>query len=512
MTTLLRLGTFSPSVLLEVARVTGALGAAGIAVEEVPATSSPAQFAELLAGDLDAALTSPDNVLAYRFAAGNPLGRTSDVRVLAAVDRGLGLSLFAAPGRSPAGLRGGTLAVDVPGSGFAFVAVELLARHALRAGADCPVEALGATPRRADALLAGRCALTVLNAGSDLRAETAGASRLARATALGPYLGTVLAAHGPAVEPAGSALPALTGILTGTAARLAAGELHDVAKAAAMRRLRLDDSSAARYVATLTDPDEGLVPDGRVDRASLGTLVELRNRHGSGPPLDVDTVLADGFVDDRFLPSVPCRRSIAGIGGCGFPLSVPAEGASYWTYSSLSPVRSAGSCAVETGEGPPTRDTSFRVNGRPVTTPAEPGTPLLYVLRGDLGLLGTRFGCGSGECGACFVLVDGHPVPSCDTPVDTVAGKDVVTVEGLGRIWGGDGPHPVQEEFLAGQAAQCGYCVSGIVVNAAALLAAQPRPTEAAVRAHLDRNLCRCGAHNRMVRAVLRAAERMEIP
>jgi aerobic-type carbon monoxide dehydrogenase small subunit (CoxS/CutS family)/ABC-type nitrate/sulfonate/bicarbonate transport system substrate-binding protein len=449
--TTLRLGTFSPSVLLEVARVTGGLQAAELAVQEVPATSSPAQFAELLAGDLDAALTSPDNVLAYRFVAGNPLGRTGDVRVLAAVDRGLGLSLFAAPGRAPTGLRGGTLAVDVPGSGFAFVAVELLARLGLHAGADCPVEALGATPRRADALLAGRCAVTVLNAGSDLRAEAAGARRLARATTLGPYLGTALAAHGPMVESDGGALAALAGVLTGTAARLVAGELHDVAHAAAVRRLRLDDESASRYVATLTDPGEGLVPDGRVDRAALGTLVELRNRHGSGTPLDVDTVLADGFVDDRFLP------------------------------------------------------VGFRVNGRPVTTPAEPGTPLLYVLRGDLGLVGTRFGCGSGECGACMVLVDGHPVPSCDTPVETVAGKDVVTVEGLG----GGAPHPVQEELLAGQAAQCGYCVSGIVVNAAALLAAQPRPTDAAVRAHLDRNLCRCGAHNRMVEAVLRAAERM---
>jgi aerobic-type carbon monoxide dehydrogenase small subunit (CoxS/CutS family)/ABC-type nitrate/sulfonate/bicarbonate transport system substrate-binding protein len=451
MTTVLRLGTFSPSVLLEVARVTGALHAAGLEVDEVPATSSPSQFAELLAGDLDAALTSPDNVLAYRFVSDNPLGRTSDVRVLAAIDRGLGLSLFAAPGRAPTGLRGGALAVDVPESGFAFAAVELLARHGLRAGTDCSVAALGATPRRADALLAGRCAVTVLNAGSDLRAEAAGARRLARATSLGPYLGTVLAAHGPAVDADSSAVAALTGVLVDTAARLVAGELHGVARAAAGRRLRLDSRSAARYVATLTDPAEGLVPDGRMDRAALATIVELRNRHGSGPPLDVGSVLGDGLVDDRFLP------------------------------------------------------VGFRANGRPVTTPAEPGTPLLYVLRGDLGLLGTRFGCGSGECGACFVLVDGHPVPSCDTPVETVAGKEVVTVEGLG----GDGPHPLQEEFLAGQAAQCGYCVSGILVNAAALLAAHPRPTEAAVRAHLDRNLCRCGAHNRMVRAVLRAAERM---
>ena len=345
MTTQVRLGTFSPSVLLEVARLTGALHAAGIAVEEVPATSSPAQFAELLAGDLDAALTSPDNVLAHRFVASNPLGHTSDVRVLAAVDRGLGLSLFTAPGQAPAGLRGGTLAVDVPGSGFAFVAVELLARHGLRAGVDCPLVALGATPRRAEALVAGRCAVTVLNAGSDLRAEAAGARRLARATALGPHLGTVLAAHGPAIDSGidsdGGALAALAGVLSGTAARLLAGELQDVVLAAARRRLRLDEGSAARYAATLTDPAEGLVPDGRVDRAALATLVELRNRHGSGPPLDVDTVLADGFVDDRFLPA------------------------------------------------------GFRVNGRPVTTPAEPRTPLLYALRGDLGL-GPCKSCGAG--------------------------------------------------------------------------------------------------------------------
>jgi aerobic-type carbon monoxide dehydrogenase small subunit (CoxS/CutS family) len=451
MTTLVRLGTFSPSVLLEVARDTDALGAAGLTVQEVPATSSPAQFAELLAGDLDAALTSPDNVLAYRFVPGNPLGRTSDVRVLAAVDRGLGLSLFAAP---EAALHGGVLAVDVPASGFAFVAVELLARQGLRAGTDCPVEAFGATPLRAEALLTGRCAVTVLNAGSDLRAEGAGARRVARATALGPYLGTVLAAHGPAVDSDGGTLAALTRVLTATAARLAAGELQDVAHAAAVRRLGLDARSAGRYVATLADPAEGLVPDGRVDRAALGTLVGLRNRHGYGPPLDVATVLAGGLVDDRFL-----------AGG-------------------------------------------FRVNGHPVTTPAEDGTPLLYVLRGDLGLTGTRFGCGTGDCGACLVVVDGHALPSCDTPVGTVTGKEVVTVEGLG----GDGPHPLQEEFLAEQAAQCGYCVSGILVGAAALLAAQPRPTEATVRAHLDRNLCRCGAHNRMVRAVLRAAERMPPP
>ncbi|MBM7785454.1 (2Fe-2S)-binding protein [Tenggerimyces flavus] len=141
------------------------------------------------------------------------------------------------------------------------------------------------------------------------------------------------------------------------------------------------------------------------------------------------------------------------------------------------------------------------VNGRPVQLDLDPETPLLYVLRNDLGLMGTRFGCGSGSCGACMVLVDGHPMPSCDLPLSAVDGKAVATVEGLGD------PHPLQAAFLAEQAAQCGYCVSGILVNAAALLARDPHPTEDAVRSQLDRNLCRCGVHNRVVRAVLRAAE-----
>lgn len=141
------------------------------------------------------------------------------------------------------------------------------------------------------------------------------------------------------------------------------------------------------------------------------------------------------------------------------------------------------------------------VNGRPVQLDLDPDTPLLYVLRNDLGLLGTRFGCGTGSCGACMVQVDGHPLPSCDLPLSAVEGKAVVTVEGLGD------PHPLQEAFLTEQAAQCGYCVSGILVNAAALLARDPYPTEEAVRSQLDRNLCRCGVHNRVVRAVLRTAE-----
>jgi nicotinate dehydrogenase subunit A len=143
------------------------------------------------------------------------------------------------------------------------------------------------------------------------------------------------------------------------------------------------------------------------------------------------------------------------------------------------------------------------VNGVERALAADPDTPLLYVLRNDLGLKGTRFGCGSGQCGACFVLIEGRAAPACDTPLWSAAGKQITTVEGLGK---GGSLHPLQQAFLAEQAAQCGYCTSGILISAAALLAGNPRPTESEVRAALDRNLCRCGSHNRMVRAVLRAS------
>jgi nicotinate dehydrogenase subunit A len=145
----------------------------------------------------------------------------------------------------------------------------------------------------------------------------------------------------------------------------------------------------------------------------------------------------------------------------------------------------------------------FSVNGAEAVVDADPDSPLLYALRNDLELKGTRFGCGSGQCGACFVLIDGHAAPACDTPLWSAAGKRITTVEGLGAP---GSLHPLQEAFLAEQAAQCGYCTSGILISAAALLASNPKPTESEVRAALDRNLCRCGSHNRMVRAVLRAA------
>jgi nicotinate dehydrogenase subunit A len=143
------------------------------------------------------------------------------------------------------------------------------------------------------------------------------------------------------------------------------------------------------------------------------------------------------------------------------------------------------------------------VNGHERVVAAEPSTTLLDVLRGVLGLTGTHFGCGSNQCGACNVLIDGHAVASCDTPLWAVSGKQITTIEGLGTS---ERPHPLQRAFIAEQAMQCGYCASGVLMSAAALLKANPHPSEQQVRAALDRNLCRCGAHNRMVRAVLRAA------
>ncbi|HET9650747.1 MAG TPA: (2Fe-2S)-binding protein [Usitatibacter sp.] len=145
----------------------------------------------------------------------------------------------------------------------------------------------------------------------------------------------------------------------------------------------------------------------------------------------------------------------------------------------------------------------LNVNGAVRAVEANPDTPLLYVLRNDLGLVGSRFGCGIGLCGACFVLVDGRPMASCDLPVSQLVGKKVTTVEGLGA--GGE-LHRVQKALIDEQAAQCGYCMSGIAVSAAALLAANQRPSEKEVREALDKHLCRCGSHNRVVRAVLKAA------
>ena len=151
----------------------------------------------------------------------------------------------------------------------------------------------------------------------------------------------------------------------------------------------------------------------------------------------------------------------------------------------------------------------FRLNGVETDVDATADSSLLTVLRGPLGMTGPHFGCGANECGACHVMIGDHAVASCDTPMWSVAGKDVTTIEGLGSP---EKPHPLQRAFIAEQAIQCGYCVAGILMSAAALLRRNPAPADADVRAALDRNLCRCGSQNRMVRAVLRAASEIQAP
>jgi nicotinate dehydrogenase subunit A len=147
---------------------------------------------------------------------------------------------------------------------------------------------------------------------------------------------------------------------------------------------------------------------------------------------------------------------------------------------------------------------SLKVNGVVHSVTAEPDTPLLYVLRNDLGLNGAKFGCGLEQCGACTVLVDGVPTRSCVRAIQDIGQQEIVTLEDLGTI---EKPHPLQKAFIDEQAAQCGYCINGMIMTAKELLDRIPRPTEADVRATLAPNLCRCGTHHRIIRAVLRAAQ-----
>ncbi|MGB3354468.1 MAG: hypothetical protein WBB00_17055 [Mycobacterium sp.] len=295
----LTLGVFSPSVLLDVARTTGRLADADLEVRDVPVRSSPAQFASLRGGEYDAVFTSPDNVLAYRFLPANPLGELLDVEIVAGIDRGLGLCLGVRPDvAGPADLRGGRLGVDVPNSGFAFVAYALLEELGL-SKRDVAIVALGSTPQRANALHAGGCDVTILNAGNELVARAQGCSLLADVTCLGPYLGTVVARMRQA--PAADAVDRLVQVLGDTAGSLCGGDLEREAVEAAGRLLGLATELAVEHVALLRDPARGLIVDGTVDVASLSTLVELRRRFLPAPELDglasrLDEVMRDGVL------------------------------------------------------------------------------------------------------------------------------------------------------------------------------------------------------------------------
>ena len=294
------LGSFTPSVVLEVARRTGALAAAGLEVFERPVPSSPAQFRSLIDDELHVGLTNPDNVLAYRFDPENPLGELVDARILAGIDRGLGLGVWARPGATLDDLRGAVVGVDVPGSGFALALFTLLERRGLGRD-DYEVVRLGSTPQRLQALLGGGCAATMLGAGNELAAEAAGCTLVASVRdELSPYLATVVCVVRDEHLEVGHDL---ADVLTATAAGIVGGGLADTAVEAAAARLGLDDDLAQRYVDRLADPLDGLVVDGSVDPAALRTVLDLR-RHWLPRVVDGRDVLADALAD----PGLVVRR------------------------------------------------------------------------------------------------------------------------------------------------------------------------------------------------------------
>ena len=279
MTDTLRLGIFSANVVADWAQERGVFAEHGLAVEQVPVASSPAQFASLTAGDYDAVLTSPDNVATYVLNEHNPLGRRLDLQILRAVDRGSRLSLVGAPAvRSIAELAGGRFAVDVPTSGFAFVGFALLQQAGLEAGRDYEVVTAGATPRRRQLLAAGEFDATLLNAGHEIRAARAGAHVLGGVgDVVRPYLGTVLATRAEVDTPALAALLAAWD----DAERAVLAPANRAAVVALLAaQPDTDTETAEQMYATLLDPVHGLCAGGQVEPAALEAVLRLRADQG----------------------------------------------------------------------------------------------------------------------------------------------------------------------------------------------------------------------------------------
>lgn len=283
MVDVLRLGVFSPSAVVAVGTDAGLFESAGIALETSAVRSSVSAFGDLASGALDLLVTSPDNVLAYRLNRSNALGSRIDAQILLGIDRGLGLSLMAAQAGSDGswGADGRQLlGVDAPATGFAYAAYAVLDRlGTVKQGLD--IVELGATPARRDALMAGVCSLTMLNAGHDLVAESAGCGRVARVVGiLGPYLGSVLVGlqswvsrHQPLLDRFTEAWLASTRMVVDPAS---------VASVTARMKslLACNEATAGRAVETLVSRTEGLVVDGRIDEAELQTVIELRAAYG----------------------------------------------------------------------------------------------------------------------------------------------------------------------------------------------------------------------------------------
>jgi len=291
----LHIGYFSRSPVLALARAHGMFARLGIAIDAEAVTSSPAQFCSLHVGAYDLVLTSPDNVAAYRYGSHNALGVQVDVRIIRAVDGGMGLSLIGGPGVQRIGdLRGRVVAVDVPDSGFAFALYELLASHGLHRGDDYDIVAMGSTPRRSIALRGGHCHATLLNGGLAIAAQREGLVNLGRISdVVHPYLGTVLAATGRWLETHPVIVRQFTLVWQQAVTELlSAGHEIDTLLADVFG---LPVAGLPAIQRILHDPGEGLVPDGAVNRDALANVLRLRARHGP----DGGRLPGDGIIDPR---------------------------------------------------------------------------------------------------------------------------------------------------------------------------------------------------------------------
>jgi ABC-type nitrate/sulfonate/bicarbonate transport system substrate-binding protein len=302
-----RLGYFSASAVSMLAHHTGIYTASRLSVIEEAVPSSPEQFRRLLSGEYDLVLTSPDNVLNYRLNDRSPLPQAGDIRILAGVDMGLGLSVMAAPDvRSFNDLRGRRIGVDVPDSGFAYALFEVLDRAGLHRH-DYEVISMGSTPRRASALAANECSATLLNAGHDLIAERAGARRLARVSdVLGPYPGTVLAARAEVVGQRSEVFQRFMAAWTSAVQATLDPANRLLVESDLARGLSAPSAIAAFAYQSVISSTEGLIPDGRVDPAGWRLLVDLRVASGGlDDNVNVDLLKTALPVVDTYRSPVP---------------------------------------------------------------------------------------------------------------------------------------------------------------------------------------------------------------
>jgi ABC-type nitrate/sulfonate/bicarbonate transport system substrate-binding protein len=297
-----RLGYFSASAVSMLAHNTGIYRASRLSVSEEAVPSSPEQFRRLLSGEYDLVLTSPDNVLNYRINRHNPLGQTADIRILAGVDMGMGLSVMATPDVwSVNDLRGRRIGVDVPDSGFAYALFEVLDRAGLHRH-DYEIVAMGSTPRRASALVANECSATLLNAGHDLIAERAGARRLIRVSAaLGPYPGTVLAARAEVIAQRSELFQRFMAAWTSAVHATLDPSNRRLVESELARGLSVPPTIARSAYRTMISSTEGLIPDGRVDPSGWRLLVDLRVASGGlDDKVDADRLKAALPVVDTY--------------------------------------------------------------------------------------------------------------------------------------------------------------------------------------------------------------------